>query len=382
MVKASGEALLVSRRRMLNLVLGAAAAPSFVSHPAFAKNAAYPPRVYPRRVVDVVNEALVIDMLHPVEIAVSPTPMTDDMAEEFRTSGITAMHSAFGLGGPDARDQVLSSFAMWSHYLARNAHVFAGVDNMADILRAKRDGKCAVIMGVQNSEHFLKPEDVKFFHNLGQRVSQLTYNSQTRVGSGSTERVDGGVTDFGISIIEEMNRVGMLIDVSHCGDRTTLDAIEISSRPIAITHSNCRALNDHPRLKTDEAIKACAAKGGVMGIAGVRNFVSSREPTKLADMVDHIDHVVRLVGIDHVGIGSDLDQHGYDDMPIELLNAMKASLKQSYAFRDKLDTDGYDHPRRIFDLAEELLRRNYSAENIKAILGGNFQRLLTATWGG
>jgi len=161
----------------------------------------------------------------------------------------------------------------------------------------------------------------------------------------------------------------------------TLDAIAIATKPIAITHSNCRALNDHPRLKTDEAIRACAAKGGVMGIAGVRNFVSRKEPTTLPDMVDHIDHAVKLVGIEHVGLGSDLDIHGYDDMPPELKKGMVASLKASYVFRDKIDTDGFDHPRRVYDLTEELLRRNYSKDNIKAILGGNFQRLLAQIWG-
>jgi membrane dipeptidase len=367
-----------SRRQMIG---GALAAP-LISGPARAKSRAYPPRTYPTQVVDLVNETLVIDMLHPIKIDVGPGPMTDKLAAEYRTSGITAIHHGIGISGPDARDQVLSFYSLWGLYIARNAHVFTGVGNMADILGAKRDGKVAVIMGMQNSDHFRKAEDVKFFHDLGQRVSQLTYNTQNRIGSGSTERVDGGVTDFGVSIIEEMEKVGMLIDVSHSGDRTTLDAIAIAKRPIAITHSNCRALNNHPRLKTDEAIKACAAKGGVMGIAGVRNFVTGAEPTTLTDMVDHIDHAVKLVGIDHVGIGSDLDLHGYDDMPPEIKKAMIESLDESYAFREKLDTDGYDHPRRIYDLTEELLRRHYSECNIKAILGGNFQRLLKATWGG
>lgn len=113
---------------------------------------------------------------------------------------------------------------------------------------------------------------------LGQRCSQLTYNSQSLLGAGGTERVDGGLTDFGAALIEAMNSTGMLIDVSHCGDKTTLDAIDLSPKPIAITHSNCRALNSHPRLKTDEAIKRLAAKGGVIGISGVRNFVRDREP--------------------------------------------------------------------------------------------------------
>ena len=178
-----------------------------------------------------------------------------------------------------------------------------------------------------------------------------------------------------------MNDTGMLVDISHCGDRTTLDAIELSPKPIAITHSNCRALNDHPRLKTDEAIRKLAAKGGVMGITGVRNFVTAQEPTTLENIVDHIDHVVKLVGIEHVGVGSDADLHGYDDMPRDQLESMYQRLNMSsYRFRKKLDVEGFDHPRKIFDLTEALIRRGYSDDNIGAILGGNFRRLLGATW--
>jgi membrane dipeptidase len=173
-----------------------------------------------------------------------------------------------------------------------------------------------------------------------------------------------------------MNEVGMLVDVSHCGDRTTLDAIEISKKPIAITHSNCRALNNHPRLKTDEAIQKLAAKGGVMGVTGVRNFVSNREPTTVENIVDHIDHVAKLVGIEHVGIGSDSDLNGYDDMPADQRKELLAMYKSSYAFRAKLDTDGFDHPKKIFDLTEALIRRGYGDSNIEAVLGGNFRRLL------
>jgi membrane dipeptidase len=236
------------------------------------------------------------------------------------------------------------------------------------------------MMGVQNSEHFRSVEDVKAYHQLGQRSSQLTYNSQNRLGTGSTDRIDGGVSDFGAEIIAAMNDVGMLVDVSHCGDRTTLDAIEISKRPVAITHSNCRALNDHPRLKTDEAIRKMAAKGGVMGITGVRNFVRDREPTTIEHLVDHIDHVVKVAGIEHVGIGSDADLNGYDDMPADQRKELMASYKSSYAFRDKLDTDGFDHPKKVFDLTESLIRRGYGDSNIESVLGGNFRRLLGTVW--
>ncbi|MGH8189334.1 MAG: dipeptidase, partial [Steroidobacteraceae bacterium] len=293
---------------------------------------------------------------------------------------ITAFHHSIGTGGPDATEQTLGFLAAWQGFVGRNAQLFSLVGTAADLERAKTQRKIAVIMGVQNAEHFREAKDVKRFYQLGQRCAQLTYNSQNLIGSGSTDRIDGGISDFGAEIIKAMNETGMLIDVSHCGDRTTLDAIELSPKPIAITHSNCRALNDHPRLKTDEAIVKLAAKGGVMGITGVRMFVRNQEPTTVEHMVDHIDHVVKLVGVDHVGFGSDADLNGYDDMPADQLKELRESYKASYAFRERIDTDGLDHPRKIFDLTEALIRRRYSDENITAILGGNFKRLLAATW--
>jgi membrane dipeptidase len=342
---------------------------------------------YSKRVVELVASSLVIDVLAPIKIDFSPEfyapRLSDKLAAEFRTSGITGFHHAVGLGGPNARESALAFFATWGNFVARNSHVFAAAGTAADLVRAKADGKAAIIMGLQNADHFNRPEDVKFFYDIGQRCSQLTYNSQNRIGSGSTERVDGGVTDFGVAIIDAMNNVGMLVDVSLSGVRTTLDAIALSKKPIAITHSNCRALvPGHPRVKTDEAIKALGANGGVMGITGVRNFVSAKEPTTITNYVDHIDHVAKLIGIEHVGIGSDSDLNGYDDTSPELNKMLRGAYKDSYAFREKIDTDGFDHPLKTYDLVEELIRRRYSDANIAAVLGGNFHRLLAATWGG
>jgi membrane dipeptidase len=343
-------------------------------------------RRYSKRAVDLVRRATVVDMLAPIKIDFGPgfyaKPLADKDAAEWRSSGINAIHHAVGLGGPTAREQALSFFAIWGNYVARNSHVFTAVDKFADIDRAKREGKCAVIMGIQNSDHFLRPGDVKFFYEIGQRCSQLTYNVQNRIGSGSTDRVDGGVSDFGAEIIKAMNEVGMLIDVSHSGDRTTLDAIAISAKPIAITHSNCRALIDHPRVKTDEAIVALAKKGGVMGITGVRNFVSKTDPTTISNIADHIEHVAKLTAIEHVGIGTDADLNGYDDTSPEMNKMLRGAYKESYAFREKIDVDGFDHPLKMYDLTEELIRRRHSDANIELVLGGNFRRLLTATWGG
>lgn len=368
------------RRRALKAI---AAIGALSLTPSFLRAATSAPvrRKYSKKVVDIVQRALVIDMLAPLKLDFNPDafslPLSESDAEMFRNCGITAFHNSVGVG---TYDEALEFIAAWSGFAGRNSEVFSLVGRVDDIDHAKAKHKIAVVMGLQNADQFRTPADVKDFYDLGLRCAQLTYNSQNLIGSGSTERVDGGVTDYGMKIIEAMNDAGMLIDVSHSGDRTTLDAIELSPRPIAITHSNCRALNNHPRLKTDEAIKKLAAKGGVMGITGVRNFVKDKEPTTIEDIVDHIDHVVKLVGIEHVGIGSDSDLMGYDRMPKDQYDKLKAAYKSSYAFRGKIDTDGFDHPQKVYDLTEALLKRGYGEANIQAVLGGNFRRLLGATW--
>jgi membrane dipeptidase len=344
---------------------------------------------YSSRAVEVVQRSTVIDMLAPLWISPSATRKMLGNPENFKaedfapykSSGINVFHIAIGTGGPDAYLETLQFLSGYNSLIARHDDWFARVDTPDRLDGIKSSGKVGLILGIQNSEHFRKADDVDYFYGLGQRVSQLTYNARTLIGNGSTERRDEGLSDFGVSIVERMNKLGMAADVSHCGDKTTLDAFEVSKKPVLITHSNCRVLNpNHPRCKTDEAIKAMAAKGGVMGITEVRMFVSAKEPTGVDAMLNHYDYVAKLVGVEHVGVGSDIDLLGYDAMPAEEYKQLKAGYKSTYGFRDKIDLDGYNFAKRPFDLAEGLIRRKYSDANIEAILGGNFRRVLKEIW--
>ena len=346
---------------------------------------------YSARALALMERALVIDMLCPLTLdfaqqarwEANPELLPETLVRELKDSGINVMHPALGLGGPNAYEQALLFFSRWNSLLAGSDTRFMRIDTAGDLARVKASGKVGVLLGLQNSEHFRTPADVALFHGLGQRVSQLTYNSRNLIGNGSTERRDEGISDFGAAIIERMNAVGMAVDVSHCGDRTTLDAFELSKKPVLITHSNCRVLaNGHPRDKSDEAILAVKKSGSVMGITGVRMFVRDREPTTIEHALDHFDHVRRLIGSEHLGVGSDIDLHGYDDMPPDQNARLRAGYKGSYGFREKIDIEGLDHPKRMFDLTEGLIRRKYSDAEIEGILGGNFRRVLTAIWGG
>lgn len=344
---------------------------------------------YSRQAIDLIGRATVIDMLAVLTLDFNkqakwfkdPETFTASDFKPYKDSGINVFHPAIGMGGPNAYENALQFFASWNGFLANGEDYFMRIDSITDLKRVNQSDKLGIILGLQNSEHFRRPDDVDFFRGLGQRVSQLTYNTRNLIGNGSTERRDEGISDFGVAIIERMNKVGMAVDVSHCGDRTTLDAFEISKKPVLITHSNCRALvPGHPRLKTDEAIKKAGEAGSVMGITGVRMFVKGDEPTTVEHVLDHFDHVRKLIGPEHLGVGSDMDLYGYDAMPADLNKQLRAGYKGSYAFREKIDIEGLDHPKRIFDLTEGLIRRKYSGADIEGILGGNFERVLGQIW--
>jgi len=347
------------------------------------------PKEYSARAIELVTRCTVIDMLSPFTLNfpkqnkwfANPETFTETDLQPFKDSGINVFHIGVGMGGPDVFLEVLKFFATWNGFIADHTDQLMRIDSPGDLERVKRSGKVGVLLGLQNSEHFRTPADVTMFHGLGQRVSQLTYNSRNLIGNGSTERRDEGISDFGVVIIGRMNSVGMAVDVSHCGDRTTLDAFEISKKPVLITHSNCRALAPgHPRCKTDEAIKKVGSAGSVMGITGVRMFVKNDEPTTIEHVLDHFDHVAKLIGPEHLGVGSDIDLYGYDAMPPEQNRQLRAGYKGSYGFREKIDVEGLDHPKRMFDLTEGLIRRKYSDKDIEGILGGNFKRVLSQIW--
>jgi len=291
---------------------------------------------------------------------------------KLKESGITAFHPAVCYLGLTAYVESLRDLQRWRRLIAAQPSYFTLISGQADLAQAKASGKIGILLGQQNSEHFRTIDDVDHFHALGQRVSLLCYGTN-RLGGGCNDSHDPGLSEFGAQVIAHMNRVGMAIDVAHCGDRTTLDAFSVSRRPVLITHSNCRALVPaRTRCKTDEAIRKMAATGGVMGISMIRGFVSASGPSNVESVLDHIDRVVRLAGVEHVGVGSDVDLEGRSRLS-------PAMLRREHILGNT-DLDGLNYPKKVFDLTEGLVRRGYSDRDIALILGGNFQRALSQIW--
>ena len=327
---------------------------------------------YSARALELVRRSTVIDMLGLLTLdykklnAWQGQPACFQPADfkRLKDSGITIFHPAVGFSEGDVHASSLRDITLWNSFISRYSSQFQRVDGLADLERIKSSGKIGILIGQQNSGHFRSVADVDCFYSLGQRVSQLTY-SRNRIGGGSSDARDIGLTDFGASVVERMNQVGMVVDISHCGDRTTLDAINASHKPVLVTHSNCRALvPGRARCKTDEAIKKAAAKGAVMGVTMVRIFVTNGGAATIEQVLNHVDHVAKLAGVEHVGVGTDVDLDGRDRKRPPM----------------KWDLDGIRYARKIFDLTEGLLRRNYSSENIELILGGNFRRALSEIW--
>lgn len=377
-----------------------AAALTTVAAPAFLRGRyrlfAASPAEYSARTIALMREATVIDMLcqfafddvrkDEVPLATrwlrDPASFTAEHFATFRDSGVSVL--ALG-SGPDDYDGAVKFYARWNGFIASHGEWFTRIDEASDLRSVKASGKIGIMLTAQISDHFRTPDDVDTFYALGQRVSQLTYNMQSRIGAGFLENRDGGLSAFGHRIVARMEQVGMVVDLSHCADQTTLDALAAATRPPIFSHASSRALMPScPRCKSDEALTQLAAKGGVVGIPMIRFMIRPAPPVTVEHVVDHVEHLFKLIGPDHVGIGSDLDMAGLSNprpSPPSVLGQPNFSRYGAYFSENGgAHVDGLDHPKRIFDLTEAMVRRKHTDEHIKLLLGGSFARVLSATW--
>ena len=347
----------------------------------YADGGPAPPRLLSERDLardlarNLVDRALVVDLLGlltldwPRLYSWQRDPRTFGQADfaRLQSSGVQIFHPAVEPNSGDPHGAALRWLAGWNNLLRGRPEWLLRIDAAADLERARSEGKVGLLLGFQNSDHFGAAADVALFHRLGQRISQLTYNDRNRLGSGCREARDAGLTPFGAEVVAAMNRAGMAVDLSHCGERTTLDAIAASSRPVLVTHSNCRTLVDHPRCKSDAVIRALAARGGLMGISVIPAFVRAGGGARLEHILDHFDHAIRLAGVEHVALGSDTD-----------LDAVDPATGRT---RPRYVVHGLVQPQRVYQIAEGLLRRGYREPEVELILGGNARRVLAEIWG-
>jgi len=285
--------------------------------------------------------------------------------------------------------ETLDHISWWeTQFSAYEADVLP-VRTVDDIARAKREDKTGVILGFQNASPIENDLDrLALFRALGVGVIQVTYHERNLLGNGCYERRDDGLSNFGVDAVREMNQVGILIDLSHVGDRTTLETIELSKKPVACTHANARSYYDVPRNKADEALKLMAEKGGVVGATCIRTFLRNAFESTLDDYIDAIDHLVELLGIDHVGIGTDFTQDqtpsfwryiGSQQGTKFPSTFVKASVDYSQV---ELYPKGLETPDKMPNVAVALMGRGYAAGDVAKVLGGNWLRLFREVWPG
>lgn len=312
--------------------------------------------------------------------------------KDVHESGVTCAHITVGTVGTTAPDtafmRTAQGIAFWEREIDRHPDVLGRVRTVADIGKAKKAKRTGLVYGVQDGVAFetdlTRLEDL---HSLGLRVVQPTYNRRNLLGDGCLEPANAGLSKTGVEAIERMNDLGILVDLSHCGRQTAADAIRVSKKPVAFTHTGCQALADHPRNRTDAELKAVADTGGVCGVYFMPYLSEGRQPTA-ADIVRHLEHMVQVAGEDHVSIGSDgnisatlVDQKYKDAFAKNTRERREAGIgapwgtEEGYLFANELNT-----PRRFATLAMMLADRRHSAARIEKILGGNLLRVFAESW--
>jgi membrane dipeptidase len=340
------------------------------------------------------REAIVIDGLGgPGGLNSDPAGrLLEQEVKDTRESGITCAHITVGPVGTRPPDtafmETVRGIAFWEREIDDHSEVLSRVRNASDIAKAKKSKRTGLIYGVQDGVAFETDLDrLDDLHALGLRVVQPTYNRRNLLGDGCLEPGNAGLSRTGFEAIERMNALGILVDLSHCGRQTVADALRVSKKPVAFTHTGCQALADHPRNRTDAELKAVADKGGVSGIYFMPYLSEGRQPTA-SDIVRHLEHMVQVAGEDHVSIGTDgaispttVDQKFKDAFAKNTRERREAGIaapwetEEGYLFAADLNT-----PRRLATLAMMLADRRHSAARIEKILGLNLLRVFGETW--
>jgi len=337
------------------------------------------------------SKLTVIDALGGPGSANKPDKPLDaaDLAD-VRASGITAVNLTVSGVGSYARDydKTIAQIAQTDREITLHPDVLMKFNDARDFAVAKRSGKLAIIYGFQDATPLGEDLDrLDTFRGLGVRIIQLTYNRRNLVGDGCLEPGNAGLSQFGRTLVERMNASSLLVDLSHCGQRTTDEAIAFSKKPVAITHAGCTAVADLPRNKNDATLRALAERGGVVGIYFMPYLRTSGQQMA-ADVVAHIEHALDVAGEDHVGIGTDgaisaveLTDEYKKAFASEIAERRKNGISAPgettavYTFVPDLNT-----PRRLETLATLLARRGRPERVIDKVLGGNFLRLFNETW--
>lgn len=388
---------MINRRQLLagSAALGLVNLRSFAASPARAAGpagATAPARgAYSRSRYD---RAVVIDALGGLgefnPDAPDDAPLSARALADGRESGVTVINFTINEvgNGPNRFMAAVKNIAGMEHEFLLHADALMKILQSADIQAAKSTKRLGIVYGCQDTtmlEGDLK--NLAVFKDLGVRIVQPTYNIRNLMGDGCIEKADGGLSKLGYDFVAEMNRLKLLLDLSHAGPRTIAEGISASKTPMAITHTACRALVDLPRNTRDSELRALADRGGVVGIYFMPFLRESGQP-HAEDLIRHIEHAVNVCGEDHVGLGTDGSISG-----VPLTDAYRAYFRKDVEARKKAGYGApgenadvvtvvpeYNDPLRFARLADDLASRGWSNSRIDKLLGANFARLFAEVW--
>jgi membrane dipeptidase len=320
----------------------------------------------------IIAESVVCDMVLPW--GARWIPVRGNTLERFAKSGFNFVSLTVGLDSVPSLEATIQHMAAERRRIDAAPDKYVFVETVDDILRAKKSGKLALGFHHQGTNALQGDINMaSLYYQLGVRSMLLCYNSKNSVGDGCHEPTDAGLSTFGRSLIKELNRIGMLVDCSHTGYRTTMDAMEVSTSPVIFSHSNARALRDHERNIRDDQIKACAATGGVIGMNGMGIYIEENNASNEA-IFKHLDYMCELVGWQHVGLGLDFVYFAEG-----FYNLIRAK-PDMYPPADYPIPQEFFEPEQLRGLVQVMIDHGYTGEQVTGILGGNFLRVAKGIW--
>ena len=299
--------------------------------------------------------------------------------EDMKRGGVTAANCTCAVW--EGFRGTMENIAQWHNWFKSCDDLLIQVRAVSDIQRAKAEGKVGIVLGWQNASPIEDRLDfLGLFKNLGVGVVQLTYNTQNLVGSGCYESEDGGLSDFGRDVIDEMNQLGMLVDLSHVGSKTSADAIRHSKAPVCYSHICPKALREHPRNKTDEELRFIAEHGGFVGVTMFPPFLPKGANSSLEDYLDAIEHVINVAGENQVGIGTDMTQD-YGEPFFDWITHDKGTGRKLTDFGEIKNPPGFQRLGEFPNLTTAMITRGWTEKQIRKVMGENWLTILAKVWG-
>ena len=302
-----------------------------------------------------------------------------DVFLDMRKGGLTAANCTCSVW--EGIRVSLDNIAAWKRMFEAHGDLILQVKTSEDIPRAKQEGKTGIILGWQNTSGIEdRVEYLAIFKELGVHIMQLTYNTQNFAGSGCYETVDSGLSDFGRDVVDEMNHLGILVDLSHVGAKTSDDAIRHSKKPVAYTHCLPSGLKEHQRNKSDGQLKFIADQGGFIGVTMFPAFLRRGTESTVDDYVEAMDYVINLVGEECVGFGTDFTQD-QSQAWFDWLVHDKGDGRELIAFGEIINPLGMRTLGEYPNLTQAMLKHGWSETKARKVLGENWLRVLKEVWG-